>query len=1031
MSVDGGLDAAPACAVDEDCEDDVWCNGVARCADGRCVVERADCDDGVACTEDVCSEELRGCAHHVIDMDGDGVGSLACVDARGVPLGNDCDDADARRFPGARELCDALHVDEDCDPSTLGARDEDGDGHVDRGCCNGASCGDDCNDALRGVSPDAIEVCDGLDDDCDGAVDEHLLELVYRDADGDGHGDASSTRMACPTSSGWVTSDDDCDDGNAARSPALFEACDGIDNDCDGTPDPVDAPDVVSWYEDHDGDGFGDARHPVPSCAPPGAGFSLLGTDCDDTDPARHPGQAESCNGVDDDCNARADYELAPGDTEDDDLDGAPDAHCRPAPAADRSDCDDLDASSTTGASEICDGRDNDCDGTVDEGVTSTTYFRDADLDGWGSEVRGAVIGCGSVPGYTVRAGDCDDADDDRHPGRAERCDGGDQDCDGYVDEDLGDESCTWIERPRECIAGACRDVLPCASPFADCDGIVANGCETDLSSDAFACGLCRHRCPHGSACVDGACDAATACTPPLLDCDGDGVCTDDSRVDPHHCGSCARDCAEPHASATCALGTCGAPTCDLGHSDCNADLGLGGDGCETASASCAAAAWARTLGGPGDDHPSSAVVVLDVAAGSANEVYVAAGFRGTVTLAGVPYTSGGFGTLLFSLDASGGVRWARELQGGMADATADRIVARGSSVFVGATLSGTGTVALSGTAVATLSGVSQPLVLALSATDGSISWTRLLPTTMGATLHGLDASSSGATVVLAGSYVSDLMPGAPAGALSGTNDGYVVSLDGATGSSLASMSIGGPGLQDLQAIDYRDLDGNVLVGGNFDGATWMLGPTTLTAGGGSDGFAARCSLVVMTCSQVVVISTAHQEQVTDVRDATALHWIVSGVYQASTTVGTRLVSGATIGGFVAGVSYPRGIVDWATGHGSSITVPDGIRRIALDGAARIRVAFGAGAGGSFASLTVPARPHTTPYVFVLDADTGGYVSSTGFTATADTSPLALTVRTDGATVLAGEIAGASTIAGAPLTTAGGWDVFVADVGPP
>ena len=86
--------------------------------------------------------------------------------------GPDCDDADPLRHPGLLEICDAADHDEDCDDATFGERDLDRDGAFDARCCNedGAgvrTCGDDCDDARRGVRPLGAEVCDGLDQDCD------------------------------------------------------------------------------------------------------------------------------------------------------------------------------------------------------------------------------------------------------------------------------------------------------------------------------------------------------------------------------------------------------------------------------------------------------------------------------------------------------------------------------------------------------------------------------------------------------------------------------------------------------------------------------------------------------------------------------------------------------------------------------------------------------------------------------------------------------------------------------------------------
>ncbi len=98
------------------------------------------------------------------DRDEDGHDSLACG-------GDDCDDSDAETFAGNGEVCDAAGHDEDCRPDTVGDRDVDRDGYVDSGCCNGATCGPDCDDADANVNPGAAEICDARDNDCDGLVD--------------------------------------------------------------------------------------------------------------------------------------------------------------------------------------------------------------------------------------------------------------------------------------------------------------------------------------------------------------------------------------------------------------------------------------------------------------------------------------------------------------------------------------------------------------------------------------------------------------------------------------------------------------------------------------------------------------------------------------------------------------------------------------------------------------------------------------------------------------------------------------------
>ncbi|MBI4412425.1 MAG: putative metal-binding motif-containing protein, partial [Deltaproteobacteria bacterium] len=184
----------------------------------------------------------------------------------------------------------------DCDNINPGEavnlyNDRDGDGYPD----SEGYPDSDCNDNSAAIHPGAVELCDGIDNDCDGTVDENIAAITwYRDYDMDGYGNPNNTTQSClpldqPSSSNnyqprWSANNDDCADSRANVHPGAPEICDGLDNDCDGDRDEE---------SDADGDGF-------TACA---SDYSYQ--DCNDANPAVFPGMIEiTCNGLDDDCDA-------------------------------------------------------------------------------------------------------------------------------------------------------------------------------------------------------------------------------------------------------------------------------------------------------------------------------------------------------------------------------------------------------------------------------------------------------------------------------------------------------------------------------------------------------------------------------------------------------------------------------------------------------------------------------------------------------------------------------------------------------
>jgi hypothetical protein len=221
------------------------------------------------------------------------------------------------------------------------------------------------------------------------------FSVVERDADDDGFENAGLGGR-------------DCDDGNAAVNPDAAEACNGVDDDCDGATDEgVTTP----YWADADGDTYGNAAVTTEACATP-AGYVENTDDCDDTTAARFPGNPEVCDGLDNDCNSVVDEGVQSPFWADADGDGygdeaTPTSACA-APAgyvANAEDCLDTDGAVNPAATEVChDGLDNDCDGTSNGcglGGTADLSTANAQLRGDnGSDFAGtAVAGAGDLDG--------------------------------------------------------------------------------------------------------------------------------------------------------------------------------------------------------------------------------------------------------------------------------------------------------------------------------------------------------------------------------------------------------------------------------------------------------------------------------------------------------------------------------------------------------------------------------------------------------------------------------------------------------
>ena len=482
----------------------------------------------LACRSAPKDDDTSGGEADPVDADGDG------HDAE-----QDCDDTNAAVHPGAEERCNG--VDDDCDTEvdeglTVTAYDDaDADGHGDPEtatltCDPGdgqVTVAGDCDDTDAAVFPDADEVCDGADNDCDGEIDEDGLSTWYTDADADGAGDPATGTLTCDPDEGAVANGEDCDDADPLAAPGLDEVCDGIDNDCDGTVD-LGATDAPTWYLDVDGDGFGDAGVALGACEGP-SGYADRAGDCDDADFDVSPDAIELCDGVDNDCD---------GDTDEDDADDAPtwytdadaDGHgdatlatraCgAPAGAVSSDDdCDDTDPAVSPSAAEICNGIDDDCDALVDDAdgsvdpTTGTTWYTDADADGYGDPATGQPA-CVQPAGTLADATDCDDAAPAVNPAATERCNGTDDDCDGATDEDDAADAATWYaDADADGFGDPGTTTTACSEP----SGHVADATDCDDAEATAHPGSTATETPGDG--VDQDCDGIDACTD--LDCDG------------------------------------------------------------------------------------------------------------------------------------------------------------------------------------------------------------------------------------------------------------------------------------------------------------------------------------------------------------------------------------------------------------------------------------------------------------------------------------------------------------------------------
>ena len=534
---------------------DEACNGIDDNCDGGTDEGFADADDnGVA---------------DCLDQDDDGDGD---------PDTTDCAPTDPQIYHGRQEVCDG--VDNNCnDLVDEGFTDAEGDGVAD--CIDsdddndGTLDDDDCAPIDPAISPTATEVCDGIDNNCDDNIDEGFAntdgdpqaDCVDTDDDDDGVDDTFDN---CPGIAnadqanadvdllGNACDDDDDNDGDDDSSDcrpfdgAIFngqtEACNGVDDDCDAQTDEgfgdIDDDGEADCIDlDDDGDGVPDAQDNCPVNAnadQSNVDSDLQGDACDpdddnDGDPdgadcrplngSIFHGQTEACDGIDNNCNDTVDegYPNSDDDSMLDCIDPDDDNDGDP----DVTDCRPYNAAIFSTQFEACDGIDNDCNDRIDEG------YADNDADG---------------------AADCIDLDDDNdssadgddcapfnaaiYPGQQEVCDGFDNNCDGEVDEGYADSDgdsqadCVDTDDDNDTILDSldnCPYMVNADQTNSDNDSL-GNACDPDDDNDGEPdgtdCAPTDAEVFHGQTevcdSVDNDCDGVV--DEDCADSDGDGI---------------------------------------------------------------------------------------------------------------------------------------------------------------------------------------------------------------------------------------------------------------------------------------------------------------------------------------------------------------------------------------------------------------------------------------------------------------------------------------------------------------------------
>jgi len=454
------------------CDDGEACTIHDFCGNGQCAGSPYSCDDGQDCTLDVCDGQ-GGCLHPIASGWCQIQGT--CYSDGQVDPVSPC------------RVCDASQ-----NPTEWAARNgipcNDGNScTIDDTCSNRRCVGTSysCNDS----NPCTYDLCDGSGG-CANPLREDVCVIAGQCVSA-GYPNPAQPCEACSpgvNQFGWTVLD-----------PGTPEICNnGVDDNCDGVTDPEGAPGCTIYYLDNDGDGYGIAAENRCLCSPDAPWSAPLAGDCDDDDLTVHPGVPEVCNGKDEDCDGFTDPENSPGclffyrDADGDGYGVIGDGKCLCAAtgvyrAFQQGDCDEGDPTVHYEAVEVCDGKDNDCNGVTDPAGSTgcRDYYVDRDGDGYGDSSNTQCL-CGpKAPYVTTRSGDCNDQAATVNPGRTEVCNQVDDDCSGTPDDAPLNVLCPTDAGPLHgTVACTTTCVLTCDGPaggqpgWHDLDRNLRNGCE-------------------------------------------------------------------------------------------------------------------------------------------------------------------------------------------------------------------------------------------------------------------------------------------------------------------------------------------------------------------------------------------------------------------------------------------------------------------------------------------------------------------------------------------------------------------------